>query len=404
MLYTKRVVYGLFVFALIAFLSGCNQIIISGLSYPDPTNKNKHADEPFYYIGNYYYGREKGGSGTLAVRTQQLDYARISVPDVTKFKADGFFMLKGSVSSASAKDYMLLLVSKDGTDDMAKWFLQGTFESRIWLPFGKGSYTVQGVELNNVDTGNSYNGDIRQYRYSSIPFFTLHVTNTRDEDGCFLYPSCFVQSDSEELRDFALDVTRGISNPVDKVRAVHDAVCLRIIYDNASLNAGQRKKQDALTVYRTKTGVCEGYAGLTAAMLRSLGIRTKSVCGLGITGDGAGGSGLHAWNHVEVRKDGVKKWYLLDATWDDPVYIDGSEHPPRYDFFLLDLEYDESGHRQNHRQGVKDQIGTRLEDDDGKHRGQRRGRSIVADWQTPETEAELTEALSRRFPLLETTY
>lgn len=395
-----KISHFILIFSAFFVFAGCTQIVIGGLPHPAPAKLNDHVDAPIYYNSDYYYGRKKGGSTSLVVKTYQA-HVTISSPSVTNFSADGFFEMRGSVSCSSAKNYMLLLVTKDGTDDVSRYFLRGSFNQRIWLPFGKGNYTIKAIEFTNVQTGNGDNGDIRAWESYAQPMFTLNVNNTRDEDGCFLYPSNYVQSDNEELRNYALTVTRGKVTPVDKVRAVHDAVFRLLDYDEASLSPGARKKQDALTVFRLKTGVCEGYTSLMAALLRSLGIRTKCVCGFGITNGGGGGSGLHAWNHVEVRKDGVKKYYLLDATWDDPTGWNGG---PRHDFFLLDLEANENGNRQNHRQGVKDRFNTPLDGNDGKNRGTRRGRSVIADWQLPETESELTYALNRRFPLLETNY
>ena len=378
-------------------LSCSNQILVSGLPHLAHAKAARHADNPIYYIGEYYYGKEKGGSGKLSPVTSQSQ-VRITSPDVTDFNADGFFTISGSVNNSAAQNYMLLKVQKNGTSYKAQYFLEGTFNQRIWLPFGSGEYTISGIELTSITkTGDPQNAEISGWGYIARDIFTLRVTNTRNEDGRFLYPSYYVQSDNEAISQFALDVTRGKVHPVDKVKAVHDAVCALVTYDNASVagNGANRKKQDALTVLKLKLGVCEGYASLTSAMLRSLGIRTKSVCGYANSG---GSSGLHAWTHVEVRKDGVKKYYFMDPTWDDQYTV-------LHKYFLLDLEQNEYNNRGSHLQGCKDAAGNSLGGDDGKDGGTRPWRLITDDTSSEAGETtEVNTELAERFPLVETLY
>ena len=134
---------------------------------------------------------------------------------------------------------------------------------------------------------------------------------------------------------------------------------------------------------------------MTSAMLRSLGIRTKSVCGYANSG---GSSGLHAWTHVEVRKDGVKKYYFMDPTWDDQYTV-------LHKYFLLDLEQNEYNNRRTHLQGCKDAAGNSLGGDDGKDGGTRPSR-LITDATSSEAgeNSKLDTELAERFPLVETLY
>lgn len=136
-------------------------------------------------------------------------------------------------------------------------------------------------------------------------------------------------------------------------KAVHDYVALRLTYDDATLakivshDYTNIASQDAETVFRTKTGVCEGYARLFAALGKAAGLETAYVTGYirdahrRVSETNANGTDatvkaalegyLHAWNAVKL--DG--NWYLVDTTWDDPKGADKIEStyfltPPKY--------------------------------------------------------------------------
>ncbi len=110
------------------------------------------------------------------------------------------------------------------------------------------------------------------------------------------------------------------SDPFERVKALHDWVVTRLRYDRASLT-GVRKPQDAHTVFLSRLGVCEGYARLLVEFGRLSGDRIVYVTGEVREEHGELAPVGHAWNAVEVKG----AWYLLDATWDDPVMNDGSD-------------------------------------------------------------------------------
>ena len=200
--------------------------------------------------------------------------------------------------------------------------LRGNFGTRIWLRFGKGAYTVSVYHIGSIDMDLSGEGDYHSCSYSG-PAYTFHVNNTRDEDGTFLYPSAAIQSDDYQVSNLARRLTFGLTQKTDQIKALHDYVVTYLYYDQDSLVAGRRKKQDALSVMKNGTAVCEGYTSLMSALLRASGFRAKAVSG-SVSG------GAHAWDNVLV--DG--SWLFLDSTWDDPYTFQGD---PRisYTYFLL---------------------------------------------------------------------
>jgi hypothetical protein len=121
------------------------------------------------------------------------------------------------------------------------------------------------------------------------------------------------------------------SDPARRLKAAHDWVADRIAYDAPAYAAHRYPPQDAQTVFRTRTGVCAGYAYLLEAMGRALGLEVLYVVGDARTsGSKESGEG-HAWN--VARLDG--RYFPIDATWDSG-YIDGPTFTKHYrsDYYL----------------------------------------------------------------------
>lgn len=111
-----------------------------------------------------------------------------------------------------------------------------------------------------------------------------------------------------------------VTDPFERVKALHDWVVTRLRYDQAALT-GRRPPQDARSVFDARTGVCEGYARLLVELGQHTGDRILYVTGEVREEHGELAAVGHAWNAVEVKG----AWYLLDATWDDPVVPDGRD-------------------------------------------------------------------------------
>lgn len=116
-------------------------------------------------------------------------------------------------------------------------------------------------------------------------------------------------------------ISARVTDPFERVKALHDWVVTRLRYDSASLT-GVRKPQDAQSVFLSRTGVCEGYARLLVELGQTSGDRFVYVTGEVREEHGQLAPIGHAWNAVEVKG----AWYLVDATWDDPVMNDGSDN------------------------------------------------------------------------------
>lgn len=110
------------------------------------------------------------------------------------------------------------------------------------------------------------------------------------------------------------------ADPFERVKALHDWVVTRLRYDQDSVT-GRRKPQDARSVFDARLGVCEGYARLLVELGKHSGDRIVYLTGEVREEHGELAPVGHAWNAVRI----AGAWYLLDATWDDPVSADGKD-------------------------------------------------------------------------------
>lgn len=109
---------------------------------------------------------------------------------------------------------------------------------------------------------------------------------------------------------------------LEKERRIHDIV----------INSVNYKKDTSLgnniyTVYGAavkNTAVCEGYSELFQYLCYGVGIKCTAVTGYSK-------SEYHMWNTVLI--DG--EWYNVDTTWDDGLYLNGTEWIPYYKYFNI---------------------------------------------------------------------
>lgn len=138
------------------------------------------------------------------------------------------------------------------------------------------------------------------------------------------------EADERSIEQVARHIAGRESDPFQRVKALHDWVVTRLHYDHDSVRKGHRKPQDAASVFSRKNGVCEGYARLLVALGQHSGDRFVYVTGDTREESGDKAPVGHAWNAVEI----LGKWYIIDATWDDPT-ISGGEDNYRTDYLFI---------------------------------------------------------------------
>jgi len=103
-------------------------------------------------------------------------------------------------------------------------------------------------------------------------------------------------------------------NDFEKVKVLHDWIALNIAYAYDMYQSNNYGPMDAESVFKRRTGVCEGYSNLflelcNIAHVTCLKIHGKSK---GYGWSTSGSLGGHAWNSVSIND----YWYLVDTTWD----------------------------------------------------------------------------------------
>ncbi len=170
----------------------------------------------------------------------------------------------------------------------------------IKVPFSNGrvnyayplTYTVGDVIV-NLD--EYYNG------VANDPNTVLGYAEYSLTDGDpYLLASWMVQSDNPTLVALANTITNGKPTDTEKSRAIFAWVAKNIAYNAPLVNDPNPPLYSALQTYQTRVVLCSGYADLSAALHRAIGIEAKVVYGEN-----------HAWN--EIKLNGV--WQIEDPTY-----------------------------------------------------------------------------------------
>ena len=138
----------------------------------------------------------------------------------------------------------------------------------------------------------------------------------------YLRPSKDIQSDNKQIIALAQELTDGLDDDYNKVRAIHDWVCNHIYYDyDAYYKRAPYGDNSALGVLDLRQGVCAGYTRLSVALLRAAGIPARYVAGYAVGSPSEYPSDVlnntatktnHAWTEALVNG----RWLTFDSTWD----------------------------------------------------------------------------------------
>lgn len=207
------------------------------------------------------------------------------------------------LSGTSLNRYLLVSIVKDGEEITEPIKIrEGKFDFNVWLKYGPGYYDIY------IYGGNFLDADFKKV-------LAIEAESSTD-DSRFVLPSITVESDNEEIIQLAREITEGKETEIEKVLAIHDWVATKINYDTKSTTIESFNIKSALDTYRTRTGVCNDFAELAAALCRSVGIPARIA--VGEAGNDEDGWVGHAWNEVYVEG----KWIIMDPTW-DAGYIRG---------------------------------------------------------------------------------
>ncbi len=153
---------------------------------------------------------------------------------------------------------------------------------------------------------------------------SYQITNTKvtKVDITFELEDADTESKNSAIKSVILSmgVSAGTDN-ADKVKIIHDYLVNTLTYASAELS-DETKSTIIRSPYTALVGdhrvVCEGYAKSFKMACDYYGIPNVTVVGTAYNDTSGVGEG-HMWNLVLIESN----WYVVDATWDDPVSSSG---------------------------------------------------------------------------------
>ena len=118
----------------------------------------------------------------------------------------------------------------------------------------------------------------------------------------------------DEIATKAAELTANCSTDEEKIRAIHDWICINFAYDYEAYNSGDNSKAaDINWLYQNKRAVCSGFSRLANLMLRSVGIPVMNVQGRAyIYSNSEDYDTNHEWNLLYYNGS----WHIFDFTHD----------------------------------------------------------------------------------------
>lgn len=193
----------------------------------------------------------------------------------------------------------------------------------------KFSITTKDYFSSNVNSDTFYYGifniddkktsDDSDFAFGGITYLAYEWYMSPNGDEVLKFKNSYTETSAQvkKVNKKAKSVLKKLNvsgmSDVAKVKTIHDYVIDLVTYDDSMKD---HSAYGGLVASKHST-VCQGYALIMYKLLTDAGVPCHYV-----TGD-AGGP--HAWNMVKINK----KWYYLDATWDDP------SDSLVYDYFLV---------------------------------------------------------------------
>ena len=193
-------------------------------------------------------------------------------------------------------------------------------------------FAINGDDV--IVLGGSY-----EARYqNNLEFMNRQFTDSKRQE-LLLRPSYDVDSNNKNVIALAKTITASLTDDYAKAQAIHDWVSNNIYYTNNDPFAdyysfvidakGERVlngfgeaifSQEASYVIESKRAYCEGYANLTCALLRAVGIPSLVYDGWALSDINSWGP--HAWTGAYIKSQ--NKWIIMDTTYDSSNrYYDG---------------------------------------------------------------------------------
>lgn len=348
-----------------------NLKVIASIKTTSFTDKNLAVENSYYYEIIACNGKINSSPSEIVARAgvpkSIVSQIQNGYTSLISNNGDYYFKasVKDSILTVDGKDLLKddqwfeVLVKDPSKKEIAKTIVQrnsdGKFSAVLNMPLEDGSYYI------NILCSKTQNGEFGGiYLYIPLKCKNKNLILTSSPVCINNYKKiCSINEDDmvnatkkvadEDISQKVSELTRGIKDPRQKIKAIHDWIADNIYYDvdfNKEKNNkdAYNKKADAENVFKSKRAICIGYANLFATMVREADIPCLVAGGYGINipSDKAWGNitkeDNHAWNLVYL--DG--KWINVDVTWDsrneykDGKFVKGKKN---YTFFDATLEF-----------------------------------------------------------------
>lgn len=172
---------------------------------------------------------------------------------------------------------------------------------------GAGSYSI--VIYQQTSSG----------KYATVDSSTVSISSAAASKVFLTSNQTISWSSTNAAIKKAKSLTKSCKSSDERIKKVYKYLVENYSYDYnkmKQINSGQitTYTPNISSVYKSKKGICYDMAALNAAMLRSLGIKTKLIKGYS-TNSGLQGV-YHAWNKISSGSS----WYVVDTTYDMQKY------------------------------------------------------------------------------------
>lgn len=119
---------------------------------------------------------------------------------------------------------------------------------------------------------------------------------------------------TDEIDEYAKELTKNVSNDMDKSRILYSWIGSNIEYDydraEKALNNEKVEDSGAISAFKKRSGICFDYSCLYVAMARAVNLKVRLLTGTAYDGEKYGS---HAWNEVYISE--IDNWIPVDTTF-----------------------------------------------------------------------------------------
>jgi len=237
-------------------------------------------------------------------RAQSANNRQILMPELSE-DGKGVFSKSGVVIDHSNSSQGYVMVKYKESDRRLKVRITLDKKNYDYDLNGRGEFEVFPLQMGDGKYKITVFQERKKNEYATLASTTITVKLDSPVIS-FLYPSQYVHyAAASKAVAKSFELTEGITDDTEKVKAIFNFVRRQISYDFVLANSAKSGYlPDIDDVLAKRKGICFDYAALMACMLRVQGIPTQLVIGYA-------DKQYHAWNNVGL--DG--KWYRYDPTF-----------------------------------------------------------------------------------------